>query len=189
MTLHTLLLIILWFIIAVLFIAIIVLTFIWGRSTIKDDSSKALVLVKTGSHISQVIKAKVSERSNKGHSFMYKNKVVFVPATYEEIYIRNKRMIFINRAGQLIASPFSNDISLSTDERDSLIYELVSSHIGADAVRNMKGKTSTNIIVIAIVAFIVGALVVYGFNYYQDTVSQRQTKTQQPTIQQPIEVR
>ena len=69
-----------------------------------------------------------------------------MPKKYEENYYNNKRLIFLSKIGQLVSSPFQNDIDLAPSEREDLIYELIESHIGSDGMRALKGKSSINII-------------------------------------------
>lgn len=192
MTLHTLILIILWTLGVILFGGVLLVTFLIGKETTKENPNKALVLVKTGSHINRTFKAKIKTQANKGRCFAYDNKFVLLPSTYEEIYFKNKRLIFINRAGQLIASPFANDVLQTDTEKEDLIYAVIESHIGSDSIKALHGKQTVNIIVVAVIAFAIGILAIYGFNYAKEYMAQQQTApTQQQTAptQQPIEVR
>lgn len=193
----TLLWILFWFIIALIVVGLFIIVFFWGRRTIKDNPDKALILILTGKHIDNVFKGELHVRNNKGISFKYNtNKFIFVPNKYEEIYHRNRRLLHLNKAGQLIASPFANEIEISTDEKSTLIYELCASHIGADGMKALKGMASfkLSIIIIAIIAFIIGGIAVYGYNQYQIRQTQQQIQPAQPTqqqkpTQQPIEVK
>jgi len=175
-----------WILVAVFFIATLILAFVYGKSTIKDKPRQALVFVKTGLHINKPYKAKLKVSSKRGviYKFEHHKKIVFIPADYGEYYYCNKRMIFLNRLGQLIASPFNKDKSLADTEKEDLIYELVESHVGADGMRALKGTKAGNVILIAVVAFIVGAVAVYGFTTFQDTIAVKQSP---PTQQQQIE--
>ena len=79
----TLLLIILWLFIGILFIAILLLTFLYGRLTVKDNPKKALIFLKTGKHISKPIKGYiVGKSSQRGTRFNYLDKTIFVPHKY-----------------------------------------------------------------------------------------------------------
>lgn len=172
MTLYTFALICLWSIVALLIIAVLVYVYFLGRFSIKDDNTKAIIFVKTGRHISKPIKARLFGKPiNKGSCYVYDSGKIFVPSRYGENYYKGKRILFLSRLGQLIASPFDNDPELSIDEKDELIYEFVSSHIGADAMRALKGKSMGGIMMIAVVAFIIGIIVVVGWNYITTTMN------------------
>jgi len=181
---HTLILIFLWTILVLFTIAAFILTFFYGRSTIKDNPKKALIFIKTGKHISKPIKGTLAGKPNQtGCRFNYSNKTIFVSNKYGDYYYNNKRMLFLNHFGQLVAMPFSEDISLTNDEKAELIYELCASHIGADSMKALKGKQSFNVIIIGVVAFILGVIAVFGYNYISDAIAQQQV-TQQPAKQQ-----
>ena len=190
MTLQTLAIIIIWLILLILVIGVILVVFLLGRSSIKDKPDEAAIFVKNGLHIHKPIKGQLSDTTNKGCSFLYKkDKIVFVPATYKENYFRNRRMIFVNHKGQLIASPIIDDVTLSDTEKEDLIYEMCSSHVGADGMRALKGKSTASILIIASAAFIIGIAAVLGFNAFQEQMAKRQINAQQPRIEQPVEVR
>lgn len=176
---------------AVFVFGIGLLLFIFGRSTIKDRPNKGAVFVTNGNHIEKPFKADLKETAKNGQMFFYSDKkVVFYPSKYKDYYYCNRKAIFINKVGQLIASPFNQNIDLSDDEKQNLIYELCSSHIGADGMRALRGKSTMSVIIVAIIAFIIGLCVVIGFNAYQDSVSKQQVN--QPKIEQQkpiIEVR
>ena len=171
-----------------------VLAYTIARKRVKNDSSKATILVKNGLE-TEAKKGQLSGIGKRGTKYFYGGKkVLFVPSSYQEVYHKNRRLLFIQRFGQLIASPFDNDIPLSDSEKEDLIYELTSGHIGADGLRAIKGKSSANVILIAIIAFIIGAVMVYGVVSYQDVIAkqqiQQQTQQQQDTnLPTPIEVK
>ena len=181
MTLQDLIWVIIWLFIVITISAIIIITYLLGRLSIKDKPNEAFVFIKTGSHFRKPIKGKLSEVTNRGSSFMYSKGVVFVPSSYEENYYCNKRMIFVNHKGQLIASPVVDDVLLSDTEKESLIYELCASHVGADGMRALKGKDTMNILIVATVAFFIGIAVVVGFNVFQEQMNKRQATPQQQT--------
>lgn len=193
MTLQTLLLILLWSLIGVLLIATLILAFIYGRSTIKDHPNKALILMKTGRHISKPFKAKLVVSSKKGTAYKYDSvkKVVIIPVDYDDVFYRGLRLVFVNRIGQLIASPFDKEDKkvfdkMSDVEREDLIYDIIESKVGADGMKALKGTKTANIIIIAIVAFIVGGAAVFLFNQFQDIQKQNQATQQQQQQQQNI---
>ena len=184
MELRTLLLIILWLFIGILFIAILLLTFLYGRLTVKDNPKKALIFLKTGKHVSKPIKGHMVGKSNQvGIRFNYLDKTVFVPHKYGDYFHCNRRMIFVNHVGQLVPMPFSDDKELSNDEKEELIYELCASHIGADSIKALKGKQTMSILIIGVIAFVLGILAMFGYNYMQDVMAQQQP--QQQTQEKP----
>jgi len=184
MNLYTFTIIVLWSFVGLFVIAAFILTFFYGRSTIKDNPNKALIYVKTGKHIQKPMKGVLANKpSQKGCIYNYKDGKVFVPFTYGDYYINNRRMIFIDHIGQLVASPFGKDIALVSDEKEELIYELVASHIGADSVKALKGKQTMPIIIIAAAAFIIGIIVVFGYNYISEQTVQQDATQQKPAIE------
>ena len=187
MTLQTLVWIIIWFF-ALLFIAgTILITFFLGRFSVKDKPNEAAIFVKTGLHIQKPVKGKLQHTGKNGISFIYsKNKIVFVPSTYKENYYHNRRIIFVNHKGQLIASPIIGDVAFSDTEKEDLIYEMCSTHIGADGMKALKGKSTPQVIIIALVAFVIGVAAILGFNAFQDQIAKRQNNT--PTQQTPIRI-
>lgn len=189
MTLQTLVWIIIWLFILVLVAGIVLVTFLFGRISVKDKPNEAAIFIKTGLHIQKPIVGKSSNTSRNGSSFMYsKNKVVFIPTTYKENYYHNRRMVFINHKGQLIASPIVDDVTLSETEKEDLIYEMCASHIGADGMRALKGKSTASIIIVAFAAFVIGIAVVISYNAFQEQAAKRQANAPQQQIEQPVPV-
>jgi len=186
MTLHTLLIILLWAFSIVFLFGLILITFLIGRSTIKDNPDKALIYVRNGLHVDKPIKAIRKGKSNRGVSYKYGKNTVFVPSTYAEVYHHNRRMVFLNKIGQVIALPFSVDVTLNSDEKSDLIYELIESHIGADSIRALKGKSNLSIIMVALIAFAIGAIAVYGILQFQSTMNQKAPVTPTPASAAPI---
>ena len=194
MVLNTLLIIILWSFIGLLIFAVIFLTFLYGRATVKDNPKKAAVFLKTGMHVSKPIKGNMVGKPNQvGTRFNYLDKTVFVPHKYGDYFHLNRRLVFVNHIGQLVPMPFSDDKTLNTAEKEELIYELCASRIGADSIKALKGKQTMSILIIGIIAFILGVLVVFGYNYMQDTMQQQQQPSppqqQQPIENRPVEVK
>lgn len=186
MIIYTMILVLLWIFLAVLVVAVLVLTYLLGRWSIKDDFTKAVVFIKTGRSISKPIKAILSGKPTKaGASYAYNHNRIFVPSSYAEHYHRNKRILFLNRVGQLIASPFADDKALSSGEKNELIYELVSSKIGADAMKALKGKSMTSVMIIAVCAFIIGIIAVLGWNYINGSMALPSPTTQESSIPPP----
>ena len=191
MDLRTLLLIVLGLFIGLLFIAIIVLTFLYGRLTVKDNPTKALIFLKTGRHIGKPIKGNmVGKPSQTGTRFNYLDKTIFVPHKYGDYFHLNRRMVFVNHVGQLVPMPFSDDMSLSDDEKGELIYDLCASHIGADSIKALKGKQTMSVLIIGIIAFVLGILAMFGYNYMQNVMTQQQAQSsQQQQEKPPIEIK
>lgn len=178
-----------------LLIGIFVAVYFLGKQSIKNNPNEAFVFLKTGDSVKKPFKAKLSITSKGGQLFFYynKKKIVFSPEQYKEIFYCNKRMIFINGQGQIIASPFENDIELSSNEKNDLIYELVSSHIGADGMRALKGNPSASIIIVAIVALAIGAILSFGVIKFIDVQKQNntieQTQQTQEIQETPVKVK
>lgn len=181
MTIQTLVYIIIWFIVSLVLISGYVLIYFYGKWKVKNDFNKAMIFVKNGKEICKPLKGKLAGKTKAGYRYDYKNNTVFVPRDYEEHYYRNHRAIYVNRIGQLIASPFDKDVQLSDNEKNDLIYELTASSIGSDAIKALKGKFSFNVILVAGIAFVIGVAVVFGYQYMQ-----KATTTQQPAITQPV---
>lgn len=159
----------------VLFAGVFILTYISGKLSVKNNPNKALVLLDTGSNI-RTFKADIVARGGKGALYKFGEKITMLPKTYAEKYYKGRRLVFLNTANQLVSTPFGDDIALAKEERENLIYELVESKIGADSIRALKGKSTKGILLIAVIAFIVGCVIMFGFNYMQDL-----SKAQQPT--------
>lgn len=196
MNLHLFVMIIIWAFVVVFSIALFLLIFLIGRWTVKDNPTKAFIFIKTGNHISSPIKAKLMGKPSKlGSRWKYgkygKN-VIFLPASYKDYYHKNRRAIYINRIGQLIASPFDDDQPLTDDEKNELIYELVTSHIGADGMRALKGKGNLSILFVIIIVVVIMAVGIFGYNYYTKNMAQQQqpaTQQQQPAQKPAIEIK
>ncbi len=166
MSLYTFALILLWAFVVVFIIALIIITFVLGRHSIKDNPTKAYIFRKTGRHISKPIKGEmIGKPVSRGSKFKYGKHIVLVPISYADNYFCQRRMIFINRAGQVIASPFTDDTKLADKENEELIYEVIEGHIGSDAIKALKGKNVVPSLLIIIIAFAMGILALTAFNY------------------------
>lgn len=169
-----------------LVIGLFIIVYALGRMSIKDNSQQAFIFCKTGLHIGKPIKAKLDATTNKGSSFVYNNSVLFVPKDYSEVYYKQRRMLFVNRKGQLIASPFGKDLPINEAEKETLIYELVASHIGADGMRALRSKQSLSLIIVAAAAFIIGIVGTFAVVKFQETRQQQQVQQVQQV--QPITI-
>lgn len=189
MAINTLALILVWSLLGILLIASLILAFVYGKHTIRDNPEKGIVFVKTGSHISKPIAATLTEMTSKGNSYKYNKSVVMLPTTYGEYYHRQKRLIFVSHNGQLIASPFGKDVLLSKSESESLIYELCASHVGSDGMRALKGHKTGNVLIIATVAFLIGVAAMFAFYNFQAVNQNQQVTTPSTENPQIIEVK
>lgn len=171
MAMQTLAIIILCFIGLCLLIALFIFVFFWGKHTVRDNPNKAAIFIKTGQHLSKPYKGNLIAENKQGFLFSFENDFVMVPRSYEMDYHKGKRLIFIDAKARLIACPFNNDTSLDDNDKGTLIYELVASKIGADGMKALRGKPTMNIIVIAIIAFIIGGAIVGFYNYAQQKQS------------------
>lgn len=192
-SIQTLFIIVLCIFTAVFLAGILLIVYLFGRRSVKDNPNLASIFLKTGLHIGKPIKGKLSDKTAKGFKYSYKlnraEKIVLVPASYKEHYYCNRRSIYINRLGQLVASPFFDDVSLDETEKEDLIYELITSHIGRDGMKALKGKQSpASIVVIAIIAFVIGVVAVFGYQYMQSAMQPKPQQTQQ-NLPTPIEVK
>lgn len=187
MTVVQILLIILWSVVGLFTIALLLVTYLLGRHSIKDNINYGAVFVKTGNHVGKPIKAKLGEVTKTGCYYLYDNKAVFIPASYNEYFYSNFRMIFVSHLGQLIASPFSEDKPITKSAEQTLIYELVTSHIGADGMRALKGKGIKGIFAIIAIIVVVALVAVFGVYQYQKTQHQKALNQQTPVTQQAPE--
>lgn len=181
MNMQTLLIIVLVFWGLLLISSIFLFVFLMGKRSVRNNPEKGLVFAKVGLHLEPPIKARLAQSSKKGRLYFYANKQIMIPSEYKEVYYKGKLVIFVNKIGQLVASPFDDDVKIDEAEKESLIYDLVSSKIGSQSIQALQGK-SANIIIVAIIAFLIGALAVYGIFKYQDVVNAKS-----PAAQQKIE--
>lgn len=167
---------------SILFIAgILILTFLYGKRTTRNNPKNAIVLVKNGLEILSYKGKMKGKPAKTGVKYEYNNTFVLVPASSKEYYYKNKRLLIVNQLGQLIATPFGNDIYLTNSERENLIYELVESSIGSEIIHSMRGKSTVSIIIVAIIAFIIGAGAVLGYNAISKMMANQQVLTQPTT--------
>lgn len=177
MTLQTLVTIILIFFAILFFVAFLIITFFFGRQSVQDKADKGAVFVKTGLHV-KGYKAKRCGQDKGGDAFIFgKNEYIFVPDTYKKRYFNDRRLIFINNVGELIASPFDDDKPLNDTQKTDLVYEICASHVGADGMRAMKGYTKMSFLYL-IIAFIIGAGMVLGYQSFQEQLLKQQQAIQ-----------
>lgn len=186
MNVHTLLTIILVFFGIIFTATAFILTIILSRKSVKNNPKKATILIKNGAETIGY-KGTFSGLCDKGYRYNYdKDKFVAVPIRYEPIFHRNRRLLFLNNINQVIVNPFGKDVELNPDEKSDLLYALVSGQIGAEAVKAIRGKTTVNIWVIAIIAFVIGAIAILGYNYMSKNVINQPGTTQTSNVTQKI---
>lgn len=144
----------------------------------KNNPNKCFVFVPL---IDRPYKGKLHSTSAEGSIYLYnKNrKTVIVPKSYPIIFHWYKRMIYLNNINQLIPEPQGK--SISNQAKNDLIRELVTSHIGSDAIRAIKGKQ--NAFMIIIIAVIVTALIAGTMGYMMHKPA---TIINKPAITQPV---
>lgn len=179
-----------------LFIGFIIIAYFWGQSSIRDNPNKAKILVKAGHRLAASYKGQLTEKNDVGCTYKYNgNEKVMIPHVYGEDYDnKGKRLIFISGVGQIIASPFDKNVKLNDTEKANLIYSLIESNIGGQIVRAMQGTKTMNVIIWAVVAFVVGIVLMFGFNYWQNsqakaTVNQPTTSQSNQKLPEPVEVK
>lgn len=184
MTIQTLITIIIVFWTIVFVGAFTVITYILGKRSVINRPDKSAVFCLVGNEM-QGFKGKKIRETDKGTAYLYnKNKIAIYPKKYKhDIFFKNMRVMFSKHPNQVITSPFDKDVELTKEEKSDLIYEILSGHIGSDAVKAVKKKGQPNIILVAIVAFIIGIIVVVGFTSFQDAIKQRQ----QPAVTTPTQ--
>ncbi|OGM08555.1 hypothetical protein A2Z67_01800 [Candidatus Woesebacteria bacterium RBG_13_36_22] len=168
--------------------------YLMGRRSVRNNADKALVYVATGKNVENPYKADIIAKTGLGTCFQFKEKFVAIPSSYSEIFHRQRRMIFVSRTGQLIASPFNTDAIISREEKDSILQALIEANIGAGVVKALKGRgmKAFQVIIIAVIAFAIGAIGVYALTQYQKVQTPKTDIPQQQNIpkpQIPIEVK
>lgn len=180
---QALIIITLWVWAIVLLFGLILIIFLLGRRSVKDDSTKALIFINNNGHISRPKRGYLVETVREGSLFKYGHKQVIVPSQYKETYISGRRAIFISQAGQLTASPFDTDVSLTDSEKETLIYKLLEANIGGNAIKAIHGKPlQLNVVIVAIVALVIGIVITYGFIQFQTNQQARINTEQQSDI-------
>lgn len=163
-----------------------------GKSSTQENPNKGIIFTLNGKHLEKPKKAKFIEKSSKGLCFAYgKNDLVLVPIKYEEIYYRDRRLIFINNKGRLISDVFgTNGTNISDAEKETLIKEMLKANIGGGAVQAIKSTHPLAInIVMVVIALVVGVIGTYGFIQFQKQIglnNQQQSQQIQPEIKQDV---
>lgn len=173
--------IILTFLVAILFALIGFLVSHWFVKP-KNNPEKARIYVEG---IDRPYEATLAYSSQNGDCYTYqKNQTfVFVPRAYKVDFHYYKRTIYLDRLGALIAIPQGDGKPLGNSAKEELIKELNQSHIGSEAIKAIKGKSTfgmTIILIILAVALIAGAI------GYAISMSVNKTKVNQPTQSQQV---
>ena len=166
-------------------VAIIGLSFLifhLGRESTRERIGEALVFVKSGRQLAKPVIGKKGKTSNKGISYSYTsnrvNKIILVPANYDFTSFRGRLIIFVKHTGQIIASPFAGEYQLSASEKNDLIYDILESHVGGDAMKAISGKSKAFSLLFIVIAFIIGGAAVFGFQQFQTVMKQQQQQQQ-----------
>lgn len=172
----------------ILFVAgLFIATWFISKNRVKNKPENAVILKKNGQEIIAYKGIMDGLPSKKCIKYKYnKDRFVLVPNEYTIEYIKNRRLIFIGRDGQVISQPFEKTQSLTASEREKLIYEFIESKIGGDAIREIKGKSTVNVIMIAVIGFAVGVACVFIFNFVSDKYMNKEpnitTENEKPVI-------
>ena len=153
--------------------------------TQRDDVSKAKIFRDIGLSY-EVIDGVAIATSNTGITYQYgKNKTVIVPHSYGIKYIKHKRVIGVGTSDSLLPNPLGVSRIERTENYSELIKQLTLGHIGADIVKAVSSsKFQLSWIMIAIIAFIIGAVGMQVYNGMQKSGQ----PVQQPTAQvQPVQ--
>lgn len=187
-----------WIIIILFSIAILTgltrLVYQKGKDSTQENPEKGIIFTLNGRHLEKPQKAKLIRRSSKATHYSYNNKnSVLVPNVYQEIYYRDRRLIFMANKGRLISNDFSNEITLSDTEKETLIKEILKADIGGGAIRAIQSTHPIALnIVMVIIALAIGAIGTYGFIQVQKQMAlnnqpqTQQSQQSQPKIQQDV---
>lgn len=182
---------VLWFI--AMLVGTSILIYQRGKSSTQENPQKGIIFMLNGRHLEKPQKAKLVKRTSRASHYTYNDKnSVLVPVKYQEIYYRDRRLIFIANKGRLISNDLSGEKELDNSEKETLIKEVLKADIGGGAIRAIQAThpLALNIIMV-VVALIIGATGTYGFIQIQKQMalnSQQQTQSQQsqPKIQQDV---
>src|SRR3972149_5628048 len=126
---------------------------------------------------------KLSFASQKGTLYIFRKGLssVIVPQDYGYDYHYYKRTIYLDSLYNLIAIPRGDKKPLTSNAKNELIQELVTSHIGAEAIHAIKSRSSMSITLIIVAIIIAIGAGVVGYAIHKPT-----TITQSiPAISQP----
>lgn len=153
----------------------------------KNNPKLATIFIED---IQKPYKARETKVSKKGSEFTYAwgKKVIFVPKEYRVRFHNYRRDIFLDREDNLIAIPIGDDKRLTDNAKNDLIKEIVTSNIGAEAIRAIKSKKSMSMT--AIIFIVAGILIagVIGYMVHKPTVitqtvpSANVTQSNNPTL-------
>lgn len=162
-------------------VGIFIVVFQLGKRTVWNNDKKAYVFKDTGTEYILYKGTRPENPTDKGSIYYYSDTFILVPQKYTKKYIKSKLAIFIDSAGSLISAPTHNDKKLLPNEKEDLLYSIIEANIGSNAVKALKGVQKGSVILIAIIAFVVGAVAVLGFNYIKEQYSQQQQPVKQQT--------
>jgi len=114
--------------------------------------------------LNKPIKGIKLEKTSNGIRYKYKNNIIDIPITYPVIWHKKRRTLFINSNRELITK-FDNgtkNFNFTADNLDDLQFELGTTNLITQAIKSMKGGNDIVMIIIAIVIFVVGAVIGYG---------------------------
>jgi len=152
-----------------------------------NDFKKALIFVE---NIPQPYKATMLYTSSRGTLYLYhkgKNSI-FVPSAYRVTFHHYRRMLYLDRSDTLVAIPFGTDTKPSDTAKNELIQELVTSHIGAEAIHAIKGKSGVGMAIIVVALIVAVASGAIGYALHKPTAPPPTTlpsATEQPAATQP----
>lgn len=160
-----------------------------GKSAQRENINRCSIDIDCGSQV-VTRKGKCIHTSVEGKKYQYRYNgaihEILVPDTYKPRYRQARRLLAMNSSGSLVALPFEQSEKLSKSEREDLIKEITMSQLLAQAVKAMRGKITSSILIIAvIIALLIGIAGTYMFvknqQKNQTTKTTQTTQTTQPT--------
>ena len=166
---QTVLLILLWVLGFILLFGLLLVVFLFGRMSLSDKLNKGWIFLNNSGRMATPKRAIKIDSVKRGALYSYGKSFIILPTKYKKIFWKGRVLIFANRENQLIASPFDKDILPTISEREALIYDVLESNVGSSAIKAIKSKKNMAInVIIAGVAFALGAILTYGFVSFQD---------------------
>src|SRR3990172_8296561 len=127
---------------------------------------------------------KLAFASQKGTLYIFHKGLssVIVPEDYGFDYHYYKRTIYLDSLHNLIDIPKGDNKPLTSNAKNELIQELVTSHIGAEAVHAIKSRSSMSMTLIIVAIIIAIGAGVVGYAIHKPTTITQST----PAISQPV---
>jgi len=146
-----------------------------GRASVVNNPNKVAVFIKSGNTLLKPLKGKMVKRVKNGTAYKYRGgKFTIRPSSYSEIYYNGRITVFLNKIGQVIASPFTESETLADGEKETLIYKILESHIGEGAVNAVSSKKKVpNFILMAFIAIAIIVVGFIGYKYYETNMTQQ----------------